>query len=315
MNFVLPISVRLVSVSFVIEGRVADFNILPPSNPLSKFENDYAWSDIQDGFDKAKVNLTILLDKFVLPEDMCQALSDRIRNRMASIVLDGSFNCTSPIGPVRTSAVILAPSTNVYHKPHWVKGCNWVTGPSSQSAYRNELAGVIASLTILDIIVRYNSITEGEVTFALDGLTAMEEAGGDWPLSFDQKCFNYLQIIRAWIKLSPVTFTFRHVKGHQTNKVAYNQLDWWGRRNKDVDKEAKNFLFSFTEGLIADIRHYIQPTLHLENEHFHKTVQNLPASAGTHCIPIYMAHVSWPTGMKKTIHPGTRSVSSGRNWD
>ena len=138
MNFALPISIRPVAASFVIEGTVPDFNILPPSNPLSEFENDYAWSDIQDRFDKAKVDPTILLDKFVLPEDMCQALSNGIRNGTASIVSDGSFNPTSPIRPIGTSAVILAPSTDVRHKPHWGKGCNWVTGPvSPQSAYRS----------------------------------------------------------------------------------------------------------------------------------------------------------------------------------
>ena len=52
MNFALPISVIPVVASFAIEGAVADFGILPPSNPLSEFENDYAWSDIQDRFDK-----------------------------------------------------------------------------------------------------------------------------------------------------------------------------------------------------------------------------------------------------------------------
>ena len=95
---------------------------------------------------------------------------------------------------------------------------------------------------MLDIIVRHNNITEGKVTIALDGLTAMQQAGGDWPLSLDQECFDYLQIIRAWIKLSPLTFTFRHVKGHQTDLVAYNQLDWWGKKNEDVDGMAKDFL-------------------------------------------------------------------------
>ena len=142
---------------------------------MSEFVNDYAWSNIQDGFDKATVYPTILLDKFALPEDMCQALSDRIRNGTTFIVLDGSYNSTSPIGPVGTSAVIMAPSTDIRDKRHWVKGWNWVTGPaSSQSAYRSKFAGVIASLTMLDIIVRHNNITEGAVTIALNGLTTMQ---------------------------------------------------------------------------------------------------------------------------------------------
>ena len=92
----------------------------------------------------------------------------------------------------------------------------------------------------------------------------MEESSGDWPLSINQNCFDYLQIIRAWIKLSPLTFTFRHVKGHQTYKVAYNQLDWWGQQNEDVDEMAKDFLYTCTEGSTANRRSHIQPTLHLE---------------------------------------------------
>ena len=92
----------------------------------------------------------------------------------------------------------------------------------------------------------------------------MQQAGGDWPLSLDQECFDYLQIIRAWIKLSPLRFTFQHVKGHQTMLVAYNQLDWWGQRNEDVDGMAKDFLFTCTEETQLDRRDYTQPILHLE---------------------------------------------------
>ena len=101
---------------------------------------------------------------------------------------------------------------------------------------------------MLDIIVRHDKITEGKVTIALDGKTAMQQSEGDWPLSLDQQCFDYLQVIRAWIKLSPLTFAFQHVKGHQTDHVAYHQLDWWGQRNEDCDREAKEFLYKCTEG-------------------------------------------------------------------
>ena len=77
----------------------------------------------------------------------------------------------------------------------------------------------------MDILVRHNNITEGAITFALDGKTAMEESRGDWPLSIDQKCFDYLQVIQEWIKLSPLTIKFRHVKGHQMKEIPYHQLD------------------------------------------------------------------------------------------
>ena len=86
-----------------------------------------------------------------------------------------------------------------------------------QSAYRSELAGVIATLTILDVLVRHHNITEGVVTIPLDGDSTLIQSGGDWPLSVDQPSFNYLQVIQAWIKLSPLKFSFCYVKGHQTD--------------------------------------------------------------------------------------------------
>ena len=66
-----------------------------------------------------------------------------------------------------------------------------------QSAYRSELAGVIGALTILDVLVRHNDITEGAVTIALDGDSALIQSGGDWSLSVDQPSFDYLQVIWA----------------------------------------------------------------------------------------------------------------------
>ena len=116
---------------------------------------------------------------------MCNNLVEGIRNGTASIVSDGSFKQNSSIGQARTSAVILAPSTT-FQPQHWARGEKWVTGPEeSQSAYRSKLAGVIAGLTIIDILVRHHNITNGGVTLQLDGEKAMQEFAGDWPLSIN----------------------------------------------------------------------------------------------------------------------------------
>ena len=80
-----------------------------------------------------------------------------------------------------------------------------------QLAYRSELAGVIAALTILDVLVRHHNVTEGAVTIALDGDSALIQSGGDWPLSVGKQSFDYLQVIRICIKLSPLKFSFRYL--------------------------------------------------------------------------------------------------------
>ena len=64
---------------------------------------------------------------------------------------------------------------------------------ANQSAYRSELAGVISALTMLDVLVRHYKITDGAVTIALDGDSALVQSGGDWPLSVAQTDFDYLQ--------------------------------------------------------------------------------------------------------------------------
>ena len=66
------------------------------------------------------------------------------------------------------------------------------------------------------------------------------------------------------MKSSPLTLYFRHVKGHQTKKIPYDQLDWWRQRNKDVDKAAKGFLHKYTVESLADQKTHVQPILHLE---------------------------------------------------
>ena len=117
----------------------------------------------------------------------------------------------------------------------------------------------------------------------------MEESRGNWPLSIDQKCFDYPQVIQAWIKLSPLTIKFRHVKEHQMKEILYHQLDWWGQRNEDVDGAAKAFLHQCTSGSPRDRRAHNQPMLHLENGLLLWTVRNLLVSTEMPCITTCMA--------------------------
>ena len=124
------------------------------------------------------------------------------------IVGDSSFNPDSSLGPTGTSAVVLAPSTNCETK-FYAKGNNWVTGSKiNRSAYHSELTGFIAAFAILDVLFRHHDRTSGSVTIALDGELALNQSGGDWSLNVGQLSFDYLQVIRGWINLSPLTFQF-----------------------------------------------------------------------------------------------------------
>ena len=170
----VPVSVvPKTSTCVTTEGHSREFTLLSLINLLSDFEANLEWSNLSEGFDYAINDKTILLNRFFPPTDMCNNLVEGIKNGTASIVSDGSFEQNSPIGPAGTSAVILASSTSS-HQHHWARGENWVTGPAeSQSPYRSKLAGVIAGLTIINILVRHHNITKGGVTLALDRLTAI----------------------------------------------------------------------------------------------------------------------------------------------
>ena len=229
---------------------------------LSDFEYHSRWNSICDGFGFACLDQSILLNKFCIPSDDFKSIADSLSQGTTSVVSDESFCRDLQIGPSGTSAVIVAPETDC-NQNLCATGTNWVTGPKgSQSSYQSKLAGLIAALTIIDVIVWAHSITEGSITIALDGESALEQSQSTAPLSADQKSFDYLQVIWRWIRLSPLTFKFRHVSGHQTDHVLYNKLDWWGEMNEKMDFNAKTYMNVCTT--MAPVRVHSQPTLYLE---------------------------------------------------
>ena len=62
-------------------------------------------------------------------------------------------------------------------------GTNWIPGsPTTQSAYRSELAGIIGVLSSVELIIKQFNIQGGSITLALDGESALKAARGDWRL-------------------------------------------------------------------------------------------------------------------------------------
>ena len=92
------------------------------------------------------------------------------------IVSDGFFRRESLIGSSGTSSIIVAPEIDCNQNLCSIQ-TNWVTGlKCCQSSYQSDLTGVIAALTIIDIIIWMYNITEGSVTIALDGKSLLEQS-------------------------------------------------------------------------------------------------------------------------------------------
>lgn len=88
-------------------------------------------------------------------------------------------------------------------------------------------------------------IVTGGITIALDGESALDEACGEWPLSIEQASYDLLQEIRNRVRELPIDVKWRWIEGHQKEKGVRN-LDWWARRNDDVDAMAKSYLAQCT---------------------------------------------------------------------
>ena len=183
------------AIRFGIEVQVQSFPILPYTDHLLDFEDVAERDSLAKGLDTTVTDPTIILDYYLLPLDNYIALVGDIVQGTAWIVSNGLFNPDSSVGPTGTSAVVLAPFVD-YNTKLYAKGNNWVPGSKKgQSMYCSKLAGVILALTDLDVPVHHHNITVGSVTITLDGESALDQSGGNWPLSVDQPSFDYLQVI------------------------------------------------------------------------------------------------------------------------
>jgi hypothetical protein len=176
------------------------------------------WRDIDEAMRLIQFHPDILLDSHDMAKDGGLAIVQGIKDGTARIVSDGSYKKDTPIRPAGTSAFRIAPYAN-NKEEQCITGYNWVTGTKEdQSSYRSEAAGVSGALAVLDVLVKYYHIESGSVTIALDGLLALQQCAGDWPLSIDQPCFDVLQDVRGRLKALPITVDFRWVEGHQDDK-------------------------------------------------------------------------------------------------
>ena len=120
--------------------------------------------------------------------------------------------------------------------------------PSTMSAYRPELQGVLANLLVLRSIHTALESTAGAgATLVCDNEAAtveLDKIVSDPLHVIDslQTDYDLLLQIQGEIKRSTSTFIIRWVKGHQEDNVSPDQLDFLALLNIDCDRRAKAFL-------------------------------------------------------------------------
>ncbi len=170
-------------------------------------------------------------------------LIESITQGTAQVVSDGSYNLTRKIG---TAGFIIE---NEY-SDSMISGQLDVPGiPSVQCSHRSELMGILGVLYFINGLCNESRLTQGCIELGCDGegaVTTMQEIL-QWNVKSSSKHFDILRSIQHLMRNSPITWKFRHVKGHQDDLLTYEELDRWAQLNVEADALAKDRM---TEALL-----------------------------------------------------------------
>jgi hypothetical protein len=149
------------------------------------------------------------IQEYALPSNLRPILQN-LSSGTARAVSDGSFK-----DKFGTSAFTVVDDDETS-----ILGLNVVPGhPDDQSAYRSKLAGLFGIVMLDNLLSKWAGILSGTIEVGCDGLSALNKAFDMWPLNPDDPHFDMLNSLRAMIAESPITWTTRHVDGHQDDDI------------------------------------------------------------------------------------------------
>lgn len=174
-----------------------------------------------------------------IPQSYEPLLQD-IRSGSLWVVSDGSYHPTHQFG---TAAYILEGTQSRIN----ITGAVITPGASSdQSAYRSELVGILAAVSVVNALASFHQIT-AKITIHCNCQTGIVKALNlkNKP-SLGDASFDLLQAIQHEIKNSPISWQGRYIKGHQAEYSSFEKLDRPSQLNVLVDHMAKEFLNTAT---------------------------------------------------------------------
>ena len=105
--------------------------------------------------------------------------------------------------------------------------------------YRAELGGIYGCISFANLLARQYSLSSGSITLACDcssALIRLQQLRSPKPSTAQ---YDLLMACRLELAASPLTWKFRHVRGHQDSHQDYRLLDRYSQLNVDMDKLAK----------------------------------------------------------------------------
>jgi hypothetical protein len=110
--------------------------------------------------------------------------------------------------------------------------------PVDQCSFRSEAAGMYSICLMTEILCEHFKIQTGAIEIACDGLSPLQKCAiMDERGRPQNKHYDFIDAIRAKIAKSPLTWTLRHVKGHQEG----DDLDIYARLNEEMDTACKQW--------------------------------------------------------------------------
>ena len=123
-----------------------------------------------------------------------------------------------------------------------ILGSNQTPGAEEeQNSFRSELGGIYGIVIVLKQLCQTHHIIAGGIEIACDCLGALQAVfTHEWD-DPSQSSFDLIHQIRREIQASPLTWTWRHVKGHQDQHTRFDALDWRSQLNVEMDSLAKAY--------------------------------------------------------------------------
>jgi hypothetical protein len=165
-----------------------------------------------------------------------EALIQEIKEGEVWLLSDGSFDPTRRYG---TAAWILEGKKSRQR----IYGTVITPGEASDiSAYRCELAGILASMTVFNEIAIIHNLN-ASLTIYCDCVRAIDKAFFNYkPAQLQDASQDLLKAIHHERLSEHIKWTAKHIRGHQDDTVPYEQLDRPSQLNTIVDHMAKQFL-------------------------------------------------------------------------
>jgi hypothetical protein len=252
----------------LFQGTSSRQNIPIPNRPLSFFHSFWEYL--------ASESTNAWVFERIQTQGSLESIVQSIRTGTCSCVTDGSYK--DHHGTAAWKIIDL-------EKPdHCVEGQLVSPGsPSQQDAYRSELSGLYASIAVINALAEYFQITDGAITLACDNISACRMSSYDAMGTNPSSCAHFdLVMAIQYIKTLKVSWTHKHVKGHQDDNPDHI-LTPIELVNVDMDTKAKHYWELTHQMSTADRIHVIDGQPWSITLGGHKVISNLAEQCKDWC--------------------------------